>query len=136
MIGEPNVEYVGLNHKGDQTTDTVTVRIEAKLRDYVEDRLGNHIKHVGRLSETVRLREFWTLRHTGGRWMLVSIEQGAEGMHAIDEAIVATEWSDETALNDEALIEGAVQDAVPQRPRSPRSPTSTSRATLTPPRST
>ncbi len=113
VIGEPNVEYVGLNHKGDKSTDTVTVRVEAKLRDYVEDRLGNHIKHVGRLSETVRLREFWTLRHTGGHWVLVSIEQGAEGMHAIDEAIVATEWSDETALKDEALIEGAVQDAVP-----------------------
>ena len=69
--------------------------------------------------------------------MLVSIEQGAEGMHAIDEAIVATEWSDETALKDEALIEGAVQDAVPSKyQRSPTWPTSTSRATPTPPRST
>ena len=48
MIGEPNVEYVGLNHKGD-IHGHVTVRVEAKLRDYVEDRLGNHIKHVGRL---------------------------------------------------------------------------------------
>jgi hypothetical protein len=35
-------------------------------------------------------------------------------MHAIDEAIVATTWSDNTALRDEALIEGAVQDAVPE----------------------
>ena len=112
VIGEPTVEYVGLNHKGD-ATDTVTVRIEAKLRDYVEDRAGNHIKRAGRLSETVRLREFWTLAQLGGRWTLVSIEQGAEGMHAIDDAIVATTWSDETALKDEALIEGAVQDAVP-----------------------
>jgi len=112
VIGEPTVEYVGLNHKGD-ASDTVTVRIEAKLRDYVEDRAGNHIKRAGRLSETVRLREFWTLARRGGRWTLISIEQGAEGMHAIDEAIVATTWSDETALKDEALIEGAVQDAVP-----------------------
>jgi predicted lipid-binding transport protein (Tim44 family) len=113
IIGEPTVEYVGLNHRGDQATDTVTVRIEAKLRDYVEDRAGNHIKRAGRLSETVRLREFWTLGRRNGRWMLISIEQGAEGMHAIDEAIVATTWSDNTALRDEALIEGAVQDAVP-----------------------
>jgi predicted lipid-binding transport protein (Tim44 family) len=112
VIGEPTVEYVGLNHKGD-ATDTVTVRIEAKLRDYVEDRAGNHIKRAGRLSETIRLREFWTLAQLGGRWTLVSIEQGAEGMHAIDETIVATTWSDETALKDEALIEGAVQDALP-----------------------
>jgi predicted lipid-binding transport protein (Tim44 family) len=114
IIGEPQVEYVGLNHKGDQATDTVTVRIEAKLRDYVEDRLGNHVKRAGRLGETVRLREFWTLGRRNNRWMLVSIEQGAEGMHAIDEAIVASTWSDDTALRDEALIEGAMQDAVPQ----------------------
>jgi predicted lipid-binding transport protein (Tim44 family) len=113
IIGEPQVEYVGLNHKGDKT-DTVTVRIEAKLRDYVEDRMGNHIKRAGHLSETVHLREFWTLGRNNGRWMVVSIEQGAEGMHAIDEAIIATTWSDNTALKDEALIEGAVQDAVPQ----------------------
>ena len=114
VIGEPTVEYVGLNHKGDQATDTVTVRVEAKLRDYVEDRAGNHIKRAGRVSENVRLREFWTLGRRSGRWMLVSIEQGAEGMHAIDDAIVATTWSDNTALRDEALIEGAMQDAVPE----------------------
>ena len=113
IVGEPNVEYVGLNHKGDKT-DTVTVRIEAKLRDYVEDRAGNHIKRAGHLSETVRLREFWTLAQRNGRWVLVSIEQGAEGAHAIDDAIVATTWSDNTALRDEALIEGATSDAVPQ----------------------
>jgi predicted lipid-binding transport protein (Tim44 family) len=112
IIGEPTVEYVGLNHKGD-ATDTVTVRIEAKLRDYVEDRIGNHIKRAGHLSETVRLREFWTLGRRNGRWILVSIEQGAEGTHAIDDAIVATTWSDENAMRDEALIEGAVKDAVP-----------------------
>jgi predicted lipid-binding transport protein (Tim44 family) len=114
VIGEPTVEYVGLNHRGDAETDTVTVRIEAKLRDYVEDHAGNHIKRAGHLSETVNLREFWTLGRRNGRWVLVSIEQGAEGAHAIDEAIVATTWSDNTALRDEALIEGAVQDAVPK----------------------
>ena len=113
IIGEPNIEYVGLNHRGDEATDTVTVRIDARLRDYVEDRAGNHVKRAGRLSETVRLREFWTLGRRNGRWMLISIEQGAEGMHAIDDKIVATTWSDNTALSDEALIEGAVQDAVP-----------------------
>jgi predicted lipid-binding transport protein (Tim44 family) len=113
IIGEPTVEYVGLNHRGDAKTDTVTVRIETKLRDYVEDRAGNHIKRAGHLSETVRLREFWTLAQRNGRWMLVSIEQGAEGTHAIDDAIVATTWSDENAMRDEALIEGALEDAVP-----------------------
>jgi predicted lipid-binding transport protein (Tim44 family) len=114
VIGEPTVEYVGLTHRGDAATDRVVVRIEAKLRDYVEDRAGNHMKRAGVLSEMVRIREFWTLRHLGGRWMLVSIEQGAEGSHALDEDIVATDYSDERGMRDEALIEGAVEDAVPE----------------------
>jgi predicted lipid-binding transport protein (Tim44 family) len=114
VLGEPTVEYVGLNHRGDAATDNVTVRIEARLRDYVVDRYGNHLKRSGRLSETVRVREFWTLRMNGrGRWMLASIEQGAEGAHALEEQIVATPWSDHAAMRDEALIEGAVAEAVP-----------------------
>jgi predicted lipid-binding transport protein (Tim44 family) len=115
VLGEPTVEYVGLAHRSDTADDKVTVRIECKLRDYVEDRFGNHLKRAGRLSETVRIREFWTLRRSAdrARWMLASIEQGAEGAHALDEQIVATAWSDDHGLRDEALIEGAVADAVP-----------------------
>lgn len=114
VLDEPSVEYVGLRHHGDDTSDRVTVRIEAKLRDYVTDHFGNRIKRAGRLGETVRIREFWTLgKSPRGRWMLVSIEQGAEGAHVLDEEIVATPWSDDRALRDEALIEGATDDAVP-----------------------
>ena len=40
--------------------------------------------------------------------MLASIEQGAEGAHVLEEQIVATPWSDDHSLRDEALIEGAV----------------------------
>lgn len=115
VLGEPTVEYVGLNHRGDVASDRVTVRIEAKLRDYVTDRYGHHLKRAGRLTETVKTREYWTLARTqSGRWRLISIEQGAEGAHVLDEQIVATPWSDNKSLQDEALIEGAVNDAVPE----------------------
>ncbi len=114
VLGEPTVEYVGLSHRGDAKTDRVTVRIEAKLRDYVTDRLGNHLKRAGRLTDTVRVREFWTLGKTqGGRWRLISIEQAAEGSHVLAEQVVATPWSDNQSLRDEALVEAAVNDAVP-----------------------
>jgi predicted lipid-binding transport protein (Tim44 family) len=114
VIGEPTIEYVGLDVK----TNRVTVRIEAKLRDYVTDRYGNHLKRAGRLTETVHTREFWTLtKGAHGRWRLESIEQGAEGSHVLDEQIVATPWSDNQALQDEALMEGAVADAVPDGTR-------------------
>jgi predicted lipid-binding transport protein (Tim44 family) len=107
VIGTPKIEYVSLKHP------RVVVRVEAKLRDYVEDQYGNHLKRVGRLGETVHLREYWSLRERDGHWMLESIERGAEGSHALDEQIVATPWGDEQALRDEALVEGAVSDAVP-----------------------
>jgi predicted lipid-binding transport protein (Tim44 family) len=113
VLGEPTVEYVGLTHRG-EASDSVAVRIEAKVRDYVTDVFGNHLKRAGRLTETVNLREFWTLRrNSNGRWILTSIEQGAEGAHVLDEEIVADELADEQGMRDAALLEGAVADAVP-----------------------
>ncbi|HYB28208.1 MAG TPA: Tim44-like domain-containing protein [Solirubrobacteraceae bacterium] len=114
VLGEPTVEYVGLARRGEDG-DSVTIRIEAKLRDYVVDRFGRHLKRGGGLSETVHLREFWTLkRNPDGHWVLASIEQGAEGAHVLDDDIVATADSDDKSMRDEALIEGAVADAVPE----------------------
>jgi predicted lipid-binding transport protein (Tim44 family) len=112
-IEEPRVEYVGLTNRGDAGGDRVVVRIEAKVRDYVVDRNGRHLKRDGRFTETTRIREFWTLRKRGERWILASIEQGAEGAHALDSQVVATPWSDDQSMRDEALVEGAVADALP-----------------------
>lgn len=110
----PRVEYVGLTNRGDAGGDRVVVRIEAKLRDYVVDRNGKHIKRDGQFTETTRIREFWTLRKRGQRWILASIEQGAEGAHALAGQVVATPWSDEQSMRDEALVEGAIADALPE----------------------
>ncbi len=112
-VGEPKVEYVGLTNRGDEAQDRVVVRIEGKLRDYVVDGAGNHIKRRGRMSETVPVREFWTLGKRRGRWILLSIEQGAEGAHVLDQQLIATPWSDEQSMRDEALVEGAVAEALP-----------------------
>ena len=113
MLGQPKVELVGLTHTGDPATDNVVVRIDARMKDFVVDRNGRHLKRTGRLGETTRIREFWTLQRPHGRWILASIEDGKEGKHALDEQIVATPWADERGLRDQALVEGAVADAVP-----------------------
>jgi predicted lipid-binding transport protein (Tim44 family) len=114
-IGDPVVEYVGLNRKGDPNTDRIVVRIDARIKDYVVDTYGRHIKRTGQLGDINHVKEFWTLqRRAPGHWVLASIEQGAEGKHALDEQIVPTAWSDEQALRDQSLIEGAVADAVPE----------------------
>jgi predicted lipid-binding transport protein (Tim44 family) len=113
-LGEPVVEYVGLTHTGDPDTDRVVLRIDARVKDYVVDNSGHHLKRTGSVSELTRIREFWTLQKRNGRWVLASIEQGAEGKHALDERIVASAWSDESRMRDEALVEGAVADQVPE----------------------
>jgi predicted lipid-binding transport protein (Tim44 family) len=113
VLGEPKVEYVGLKNVGDEGGKRVTVRIEARLRDYVETSYGERIQRADRLSDTSSVREFWTLGKRAGHWILISIEQGAEGTHALQEEIVATPWSNEQAMRDEALVEGAVAEAVP-----------------------
>ncbi len=110
----PTVEYVGLTHKSQPDQDRIVVRIEARLRDYVVDRMGNHLRRAGRATETIRTREYWTLGRRGERWILLSIEQGAEGSHALHDQVVATPWSDESTLRDESLLEAAVAEAVPE----------------------
>ena len=116
-IGEPSVEYVGLRRTGNAETDHVVVKMDARIKDYVVDRYGQHLKRTGSFSEITRLREFWTLQKRDGRWILASIEQGGEGKHALDEDIVATAWGDQTGMRDEALVEGAVADQVPEGTR-------------------
>jgi len=74
---------------------------------------GNRWKSAGRRGETVRVREGWTLARRGSSWVLQSIEEGAEGAHAIDEQLVSTPWAEERSMRDEALIEGALADALP-----------------------
>jgi predicted lipid-binding transport protein (Tim44 family) len=117
VLEPPQVQYVGLRNRGGSAEDQVTVRIDARIRDYVVDRSGRHIKRTGQFTETMRTREFWTLGRRGDHWILSSIESGGEGSHALQEKIVATEWSDDQALRDEALLEGAVADAVPEGTR-------------------
>jgi predicted lipid-binding transport protein (Tim44 family) len=114
VLGEPSIEYVGLTNRADDQADRVVVRIEARLRDYVEDAYGQRVGRADAVGETSRVREFWTLAKRDGRWILQSIEQGAEGAHQLAGQIVAAPWGDEQAMRDEALVEGAVQDAVPE----------------------
>ncbi|MGC9220308.1 MAG: TIM44-like domain-containing protein [Solirubrobacteraceae bacterium] len=114
-MGPPKVEYLGIRRRerGDDDQDRVVVRIEAKLRDYVVDGQGRHIRHEGRATESVRMREYWTLQLRGEHWVLASIESGAEGEHALQDKIVQTKWADEQAMRDESLVEGAVAERAP-----------------------
>jgi predicted lipid-binding transport protein (Tim44 family) len=117
-LGDPKVEYVGLHNDADPSDDRVVVIIEAKARDFVVTSAGAHITHHGSSSEVVNCFEYWTLakRASQGeaRWILESIEQAKEGEHELYSELVPTPEYDESAMRDEALVEGAAADAVPE----------------------
>ena len=114
VIGDPTVLYVGLTNREDDTEDRAVVRVQASLRAYVLDSNGNKIMRTGERDELIALGEYWTLARRDGQWMVQSIEQRAEGDHQLDEAIVASPWSDDQRLEDEAVTELAVADALPE----------------------
>ena len=114
VLGEPSVLYVGITNREDDDEDRAVVRIDAKLRAYVLDSNGRKVMRKGEKDELVTLVEYWTLARRDGQWMVQSIEQRAEGDHQLDEPIVASPWSDRQRLEDEAVTELAVADALPE----------------------
>ncbi len=117
-LGRPTVRYVGLHNAADPSDDRVVVCIEARARDYVVTRQGTHITHRGTSKEIIDAFEYWTLakRRSNGdtRWIVESIEQASEGEHELYTELVPTPEYDETAMRDEALVEGAAAEAVPE----------------------
>ena len=114
VVAEPEVRYVGITNREDDAEDRAVVRITAKLRAYVEDGNGRRIMRKGEKDDEITLEEYWTLAPRDGQWMVQSIEQRAEGDHQLDEPIVASPWSDDQSLEDEAVTELAVADALPE----------------------
>ena len=113
VLAPPEIKYVGLVNRDDDTEDRAVVRITASLRAFVVDRYGEKIMRKDSKSENVTLVEYWTLARSGdSAWKVVSIEQRAEGDHHLDAEIVASPWSD-PRLADESLTELAVADGLP-----------------------
>ena len=112
ILEEPKVQYLGLVNRADDADDRVTIRVQSRQRDIVRDRAGRVITRTNQ-PEIVTVAEYWTLGKRDGRWVLLSIEQDTEGAHHLDAPIVASPWSDDDRLRDEAVTELATADAVP-----------------------
>lgn len=110
--GAPQVEYLGLVNRAGEVDDRVVVRVTAHQDDWIELTDGGVLNREGAASRTVAVREWWTLARRDGRWIVVSIEQDAEGAHHLGDAIVARPDADER-LSDEAVVELAQADAAP-----------------------
>lgn len=110
------IEYLGLTNREGDKDDRVTVRICARLRDYVVMGNGMVLKRNESSSDETTLTEFWTLakRADGRGWIIASIETDAEGQHVLDAEIVASPWSDERRMADASLLEVAALDKLPE----------------------
>ena len=113
VLSMDSVEYVGMTNLQSDAEDRCVVRLEATVKDYVEDRNGNHIQRSDSTSDTATVAQYWTLGKVGDtdRWRLVSIEEKAEGDHQLGERIVAVPWGDDERLRDQSVVEGAVSEA-------------------------
>lgn len=111
---EPECLYVGITNREDDTEDRVVVRIAALMRDVVVTDTGQELFRDGAKAAVVSVAEYWTLARLGDRWIVVSIETDKEGAHNLSAPIVASPWSDTERLRDEAYVEQAAADAVPE----------------------
>ncbi len=105
-----DVEYIDLREATPDGAPRVVVRISAILDDAVRTADGEIVPHVGNPTPETHLREYWTLEHTPGGLVLVSIEQDEEGAHHL----TADAPSPAVALtaDDPALAETGLADAV------------------------
>lgn len=111
--GRPAVEYLGLVNRTGEAEDRVIVRISATQDDFVELSGGGTINKGGQESKSVSVVEWWTLARRDDRWIVVSIEQDAEGAHNLDAEIIAQPDADDQRLHDASTVEVAQADAAP-----------------------
>ncbi|MFL5816573.1 MAG: TIM44-like domain-containing protein [Conexibacter sp.] len=107
------LEYLGLVNREGTADDRVTVRISARLSDWVETLDGATVMRTGAASSVVALTEYWTLGRRGDGWIVASIESDAEGAHVLDEEVVATPWGDEQRMQDASVVELAAAEKLP-----------------------
>lgn len=113
VLADPGVEYVGLTNREGVREDRVVVRVSCLADDYVEQPGGDIVLTDGLTSKTVAIREYWTLARRDGHWILQSIEQELEGGHQLAAPVIA-DPADDPRMSDEALVEQAVRDRIPQ----------------------
>jgi predicted lipid-binding transport protein (Tim44 family) len=114
VLSGPEIKYVSMTNRADDRDDRVVVHVKATIKDVVVDSHGSTTNHGGSPTPRRRLGEYWTLGKRDGRWTLLSIEQEAEGHHNVESKLVVTPWDDTANIRDEALLEGAAADKLPE----------------------
>jgi predicted lipid-binding transport protein (Tim44 family) len=114
VLEGPTVQYISLANHGERELDRVVIFIEAVVSDYVQvDRSGMILTHDSGRSPRTRVGEYWTLAPSDDHWMLVSIEQPAEGEYHLHERPIPRPEDDEH-LRDDTFLAMAAADKLPE----------------------
>jgi len=114
VVEGPTVQYVSLANHGQRETDRIVVFIEAVVTDYVQvEQSGMILTHNSGASPRTRVGEYWTLAPSEDHWMLISIEQPAEGEYHLHERPIPRPEDDER-LRDDTFLAMAAADTLPE----------------------
>ncbi|MDX8151036.1 TIM44-like domain-containing protein [Patulibacter brassicae] len=110
VTATPEVRLVGLVNRAADADDRVVAFVSADIESWVVQPGGRKLYRDGADSPEMRLEQYWTLGKRGDDWILLSIEEEAEGRHHLESALVATPEADPT-LAGRTRTELAVADA-------------------------
>nr|WP_282600201.1 TIM44-like domain-containing protein [Patulibacter sp. SYSU D01012] len=112
VTGDPAVRLVGLRNQEGAADDRVVVFVAADIDAWVATDDGKKRYRDGAKTPHVHLEQYWTLGRRAERdgWILLSIEEEAEGRHQLDAPLVATPAAD-PALAGRTRTELATADA-------------------------
>jgi predicted lipid-binding transport protein (Tim44 family) len=114
VVDGPTVQYISLANRGEKDLDRVVVFIEAVVADYVQVEVsGMILTHDSGSSPRTRVGEYWTLAPHDDHWMLISIEQPAEGEYHLHERPIPRPEDDEH-LRDDTFLAMAAADKLPE----------------------
>jgi predicted lipid-binding transport protein (Tim44 family) len=113
VVEGPAIQYVQLENLGDRPRDRIVVFVEAVVADYVQvDSNGMIMTHDNGSNPRTRVGEYWTLAPYEDHWMLISIEQPAEGEYHLRERPIPRP-EDDDRLRDDTFLAMAAADRLP-----------------------
>lgn len=110
VIGDPKVDLVSIVNRADDSDDRVVLFITANMESWVENAHGERGYVDGRTGPSLVVQQYWTLTKRDGRWVLMSIEEEAEGRHHLSSQVIAAPEHD-PRIAEEARTSLAADDA-------------------------
>jgi predicted lipid-binding transport protein (Tim44 family) len=108
--GTPAVRLVGLVNRAAEEDDRIVLFVACAIHAWVRTASGEKRYRSGNDGPALTLQQYWTLGRAEDEWILLSIEEEAEGHHHLHGELIAVPSAD-PALAGQSRTELAVADA-------------------------